>query len=76
MTYQEAATHLLASATYRMSMPERSACEAIQAGNNDDESCRILRGLMTEFARELAAARPIEPVAPIETADQEGAALL
>jgi hypothetical protein len=59
-----------------MSMPERSACEAIQAGNNDDESCRILRGLMTEFARELAAARPIEPVALIETADQEGAALL
>ena len=76
MTYQEAATHLLASATYRMSMPERSACEAIQAGNNDDESCRVMRQLMTEFARELAAARPIEPVAPIETADQEGSALL
>jgi hypothetical protein len=76
MTYQEAATHLLASATYRMSMPERSACEAIQAGNNDDESCRILRGLMTEFAKELATARPIESVAPMETADQEGAALL
>jgi hypothetical protein len=36
----------------------------------------MMRQLMTEFARELAAARPIEPVAPIETADQEGAALL
>jgi hypothetical protein len=76
MTYQEAATHLLASATYRMTMPERSACEAIQAGNAGDEDNRVMRQLMTEFARELAAARPIEPVAPIETADQEGAAVL
>jgi hypothetical protein len=31
---------------------------------------------MTEFAKELATARPIESVAPMETADQEGAALL
>jgi hypothetical protein len=76
MTYQEAATHLLASATYRMSMPERSACEAIQSGNAGDEENRIMRQLMTEFARELAAARPIEPVTPRETTDEEDAALL
>jgi hypothetical protein len=76
MTYQEAATHLLASATYRMTMPERSACEAIQAGNAGGEDNRVMRQLMTEFARELAAARPIEPVVPRETADEEGAGLL
>jgi hypothetical protein len=76
MTYQEAATHLLASATYRMTMPERSACEAIQAGNAGDDENRIMRQLMTEFAKELATARPIEPVTARETADEEGAALL
>ena len=76
MTYQEAATHLLESATYRMTTPERSACEAIQAGNAGDKELRIMRQLMTEFARELAAARPIEPVTPRETADEEGAGLL
>jgi len=76
MTYQEAAAELLRVATYRMMFPERLACEAIQAGNAGDEENRIMRQLMTEFARELAAARPIEPVAPRETADQEGAALL
>ena len=76
MTYQEAATHLLASATYRMTMPERSACEAIQAGNAGDDENRIMRQLMTEFAKELATARPIEPATARETADEEGAALL
>ena len=76
MTYLEAATELLSQHTYRMSVPEKAACQAVKDGESDDDSCRILRGLMTEFARELAAARPIEPVAPIETADQEGGALL
>jgi hypothetical protein len=59
-----------------MSVPEKAACQAVKDGEPDDDSCRILRGLMTEFARELAAARPIEPVTARETADEEGAGLL
>ncbi len=76
MTYLEAAEHLLSVATYRMTGAERSACEAIVAGNLGDEERRIMRQLMTEFACELAKAKPIEPVTPRETPDEEGAGLL
>ena len=76
MTYLEAASELLSQHTYRMTPAEKSACESIKDGNSDDESCRVMRQLMTEFATELAKARPIEPVAPRETPDDEGGGLL
>jgi len=76
MTHLEAATELLSQHTYRMTMPERSACETILAGNACEESDRIMRGLQTEFATQLAKAAPIEPVAQRESSDDEGGSLL